>query len=85
MKITVVGLGYVGTVRDAVEAASRAQALVLLTEWAQTVDADWQVLAWCMLPPRLVFDGRNVLDPGEWTGSASSTWGWGEVRSRREG
>ena len=38
---------------------------MLLTEWAQTVDADWQVLARCMLPPRLVFDGRNVLDPGE--------------------
>ena len=55
-------------VDDVAEAASRAQALVLLTEWAQIVDADWQVLARCMLPPRLVFDGRNVLDPGEMDG-----------------
>ena len=50
------------------EAANRAQVLVLLTEWDQIVESDWQIVARCMLPPRLVFDGRNALDPGEMDG-----------------
>ena len=47
------------------EAANRAQVLALLTEWSEIVESDWQIVARCMLPPRLVFDGRNALDPGE--------------------
>ena len=46
-----------------VEAAAQAEALVLLTEWDQIVDADWPAIAGRMRPPRFVFDGRNVLDP----------------------
>ena len=45
------------------EAANRAQALVLLTEWREIVESDWRVVARCMIPPRLVFDGRNALPP----------------------
>ncbi len=47
------------------EAADRAQAVALLTEWDEIVESDWQIVARCMTPPRLVFDGRNALDPGE--------------------
>ena len=47
------------------EAANRTQALVLLTEWESIVESDWRVVARCMIPPRLVFDGRNALDPSE--------------------
>ena len=47
------------------EAANRAQALVLLTEWDLIVQSDWRVVSRCMVPPRLVFDGRNALDPAE--------------------
>ena len=47
------------------EAASQAQALVLLTEWGEIVNADWPALAELMLPPRFLFDGRNALDPVE--------------------
>ena len=47
------------------EAANRTQALVLLTEWDSIVQSDWRVVARCMIPPRLVFDGRNALDPAE--------------------
>ena len=47
------------------EAADRAQALVLLTEWGEIVNADWPALAERMLPPRFLFDGRNALDPVE--------------------
>ena len=47
------------------EAANRTQALVLLTEWDSIVQSDWRVVARCMIPPRLVFDGRNALDPSD--------------------
>ena len=47
------------------EAAEGAQALCLVTEWEEIVRADWPSVARCMAPPRLVFDGRNVLDPHE--------------------
>ena len=46
-------------------AADQAQALVLLTEWGEIVNADWPALAERMLPPRFLFDGRNALDPVE--------------------
>ncbi len=47
------------------EAANRTQALVLLTEWDSIVQSDWRVVSRCMVPPRLVFDGRNALEPSE--------------------
>ena len=53
---------FVELVDDPVEAANRAQALVLMTEWDEIVNADWQSIARSMRSPRLVFDGRNALD-----------------------
>ena len=44
------------------DAASQAQAAVILTEWDQIVSADWQSIAQRMMPPKFVFDGRNALD-----------------------
>ena len=49
-------------VDDPLEVADRAQALVLVTEWDQVVNADWNGIARCMRPPRFVYDGRNALD-----------------------
>ena len=54
--------GSVRLADNALEATDRAQALVLITEWEQLVNADWQDIARCMIPPRFVFDGRNALD-----------------------
>lgn len=51
-------------VEDVAEAANRAQALVLLTEWPEIVESDWRMIRRCMRPPRFVFDGRNALDSG---------------------
>ena len=48
-----------------VEAAKQAQALVLMTEWEQLVNARWPDIARCMNPPRFVYDGRNALDAGK--------------------
>ena len=46
------------------EAAQGAQALVLLTEWPEIVDAHWGAMAGVMRRPKFLFDGRNALDPG---------------------
>jgi UDPglucose 6-dehydrogenase len=48
---------------SAAEAVKGAQAVVLATEWREFVEADWKALAHLMSPPRLLFDGRNALDP----------------------
>ena len=44
-------------------AAAGAQAVVLMTEWEQIVNADWEAIAQQLRPPRYLFDGRNALDP----------------------
>ena len=49
---------------SAEETAVGAHALILLTEWRDVVRADWSAMAGQILPPKLVFDGRNALDPG---------------------
>ena len=46
------------------EPAQGAQALVLLTEWPEIVDAHWGAMAGVMRRPKFLFDGRNALDPG---------------------
>ena len=45
------------------EACVGAHAVAVLTEWAEIVESDWQGIAAHMRPPRLLFDGRNVLEP----------------------
>ena len=45
------------------ETAACAQALILLTEWEEIVQADWAAMARQMSPPMFLFDGRNALDP----------------------
>jgi UDPglucose 6-dehydrogenase len=47
---------------DVAECARGVQALVLMTEWPQIVDADWEGLVRLMRAPRFLFDGRNALD-----------------------
>ena len=48
---------------DIGECAEGAEALVLMTEWSEIVDADWEDLARKSTSPRYLFDGRNALDP----------------------
>ena len=52
----------VDLVHAAEDTATSAQALLLLTEWEEIVQADWPAMASQMRPPRFVFDGRNALD-----------------------
>lgn len=44
------------------DAAQGAEALLLLTEWDEIVEADWAAIAGQMCRPRYLFDGRNSLD-----------------------
>lgn len=45
------------------EAVADADAVVLSTEWNQIVSADWPALVGSMTGEKIVFDGRNALDP----------------------
>jgi len=47
---------------SALEALEGAHAAVLATEWQEFVDLSWGEVAELMTQPRLIFDGRNVLD-----------------------
>ena len=51
-------------IKSAVGCAEGAQALVLMTEWPEIVEADWEAIARSTRQPRFLFDGRNALDGG---------------------
>ena len=50
-------------VPSVVAASAGAQAVVVMTEWREIVEADWEAVSRMMATPRFVFDGRNALDP----------------------
>jgi len=50
--------------RDAYEAATAAEALLVLTEWAEFRSADWDRLRGLMIQP-LIIDGRNMCSTSE--------------------
>ena len=52
-------------INDPYEAASNSHALVVLTEWDEFKDYDYQRIYDAMLKPAFIFDGRNVLDHGK--------------------
>lgn len=53
------GIRYTKSSYDAVQGAD---AIVLITEWPEIIDMDWQQVRSLVAQPYL-FDGRNVLDP----------------------
>ena len=53
----------VSLLNDPLEATEGTRAAVLMTEWPQVVETNWQEIAHHMFPPRYLFDGRNALDP----------------------
>jgi UDPglucose 6-dehydrogenase len=53
------GISFAGSPLDA---ARDADAVVLVTEWAQFMELDWRPIAEAM-SGKLVIDGRNALDP----------------------
>jgi UDPglucose 6-dehydrogenase len=55
-------LGAIRVVADAYAAAADADAIVVLTEWAQFITLDWMKVAKVMRTP-VVVDTRNLLDP----------------------
>lgn len=48
---------------DPLVAVSGARAAILVTEWPQIVQMSWAEASIRMCKPKLIFDGRNSLDP----------------------
>ena len=46
---------------DIYSAAAGANAIVLITEWREFIEADWQTIKKQMKEPYIIFDGRNAL------------------------
>ena len=47
---------------DALSACTKAEAIVVATEWKEFRDIDWQAVYDSMDKPAFVFDGRMLLD-----------------------
>ena len=49
--------------KSTMECADGCDAIILMTEWEEIVNADWKSVAARMNEARFMFDGRNALDP----------------------
>lgn len=48
---------------DVYSATAGANAIILVTEWQQFIDADWAAIKEQMNEPYIILDGRNALSP----------------------
>lgn len=62
--------------RGAIDAVKGADALVLVTEWAEFRLPDWTKVK-TIMNGEVVFDGRNIYDPAEVTKAGFSYYGIG--------
>jgi UDPglucose 6-dehydrogenase len=62
---------------DPYEALEGAQAAVLVTEWEDLKGLDANKAASLMRDPKLMVDGRNVLDPASWRAAGLRYAGFG--------
>lgn len=56
-------LGKVQLTDSLLDCVDGTQALVLMTEWPEIVEANWAEIAQRVMPPKYLIDGRNALDP----------------------
>ena len=49
--------------RNIENVTSRADAVVVLTEWQQYANLDWKFISKGMRSPAWIFDARSILDP----------------------
>jgi UDPglucose 6-dehydrogenase len=68
------GEGSWHLVADANQAASSADALLLLTEWPQFAALDWAALAAVMRQPAWLFDARGVADAAAARAAGLRVW-----------
>lgn len=67
-----------------VEAAKEADAILLLTEWPEFREIDWESLRKIVAVP-IILDGRNWLDPARVSGAGFEYYGMGRRDPLREG
>jgi UDPglucose 6-dehydrogenase len=72
------GEGVWQAVSDPLEAVRGADAVLVLTEWQQFAQLDWQQLAAVMRQPAWLFDGRAICDAGAARAAGLKVWRVGE-------
>lgn len=68
------GEGVWQAVHSPLEAATGADAVLILTEWAQFVQLNWQELAVVMRHPAWLFDARAIADQGGAAAAGLNVW-----------
>ena len=63
---------------SAIEAATGADAVLLLTEWAEFGDLDWEAIASVMRKPAWLFDARATADASAARAAGLKVWRVGE-------
>ena len=76
--ISSAGVGGWQMAQSAVEAASGADAVLLLTEWADFASLDWQAIAAVMRQPAWLFDARAKADAQAAREAGLQVWRVGE-------
>jgi UDPglucose 6-dehydrogenase len=66
-------------VSSAVEAATGADAVLLLTEWAEFASLDWDAIASVMRQPAWLFDARATVDASAARAAGLKVWRVGEA------
>ena len=66
-----------GFARFLCEAVAKADAALILTEWGEFSQLDWQALAAGMRQPAWVFDARAVADAAAVRGAGLHLWSVG--------
>jgi UDPglucose 6-dehydrogenase len=72
------GEGVWQAVSDPLAAVAGADAVLVLTEWQQFAQLDWQQLAAVMRQPAWLFDGRAICDAGAARAAGLKVWRVGE-------
>lgn len=70
------------TAEDIPSAVEKADAVIIATEWEEIVRADWPALIKLMTGDRLIFDGRNALDPEQIEAAGGMYIGVGRPRNK---
>ena len=78
-------LPYLKVVFDPYEALEGAHAAVIVTEWEEARGVDLSRASTLMRPPKLLVDGRNVLEPREVTAAGLRYRGFGRGYGREQG
>jgi len=65
-------------IKDIYKAAEDADGIIILTEWHEYAEINWQLLSKVMRKPSWVFDSRSIVNPNQVINSGLNLWRIGD-------